>query len=57
MEKDNILEEDDKHMSWDEFKEEYLPKVEYLAKIVGVPRKSITDVRHSLCSDGERFLE
>jgi len=38
MEKDNMLEEDDKYMSWDEFKEEYLFKVEYLAKIVGLPR-------------------
>jgi hypothetical protein len=33
-----VSEKDDKYMSWDEFKEEYLPKVEYLAKIVGIPR-------------------
>ena len=33
-----VSEKDDKYMSWDEFKEQYLPKVEYLAEITGLPR-------------------
>jgi hypothetical protein len=33
-----VSERDDKYMSWDEFKEQYLPKVEYLAEITGLPR-------------------
>jgi hypothetical protein len=52
MKNRKALEEDDKYMSWDEFKEEYLQKVEYLAKILGLDRGEIVKPREvTSCRD------
>jgi hypothetical protein len=39
-----VSEGDDKYMSWDEFKEEYLPKVKYVAALLGLSREKVITV-------------
>jgi len=48
MEKENISEKDNKNMSWEEFKNRYLSKVKYLAKMLELERdKLIKKVKES----------
>jgi hypothetical protein len=52
MKNKKTLENHDRYISWDEFKKQYLSKVEYLAQIVGLDRDKIV-IKDKLSLDGE----